>query len=246
MAKKKVQYFIEVAGKKVPVHFYWERRSNVRFAIGKKGVLVRFPRGLSKKQEAFHLQRLKDWLKKSLLQQQGLLDHLAGKSYESGDRISVGERTYELRIVFEARKTMACRLEGKLLHIKLPREADEQAISRNMKRLLSKAIGQDFLPEIRRRVETINRKYFGEEIKEVKLRYNTSSWGNCHTNGTITLSTRLLFAPSEVIDYVIIHELAHLKVFDHSPEFWELVARAMPSYKRQEKWLKENYYQCDF
>jgi len=56
----------------------------------------------------------------------------------------------------------------------------------------------------------------------------------------------LLFAPDEVIDYVCIHELAHLKERNHSPEFWKLVEGALPDYREKEKWLKENSDQCWF
>ncbi|MCB0682671.1 MAG: M48 family metallopeptidase, partial [Saprospiraceae bacterium] len=62
----------------------------------------------------------------------------------------------------------------------------------------------------------------------------------------INLSTRLLFAPPKVIDYVIIHELAHLVEMNHSRRFWDLVAAAMPDYEEQEKWLKKFGHRCDF
>ena len=53
-------------------------------------------------------------------------------------------------------------------------------------------------------------------------------------------------APRIVIDYVIIHELAHLVEANHSPRFWEEVTRVMPAYKEHEQWLKENGHLCDF
>ena len=70
------------------------------------------------------------------------------------------------------------------------------------------------------------------------MKYNHSNWGSCSSKGNINLSTRLLFAPDDVIDYVIIHELAHRIEMNHSPRFWKLVSDAMPDYKEKEKWLK--------
>jgi predicted metal-dependent hydrolase len=67
--------------------------------------------------------------------------------------------------------------------------------------------------------------YFQKPIKSVNLKYNLSNWGSCSTKGNINLSTRLLFAPDDVIDYVIIHELAHLLEMNHSPHFWAIVKR---------------------
>ncbi len=246
MAKKVERYFIELNGRKIPVQFIRERRRSVRFAIGQKAVLVRFPSVLDSHQEKMHLQRLKSWLESVLQKQEGLLDHLAGKQYQSGDQITIGGRKFELKIELEDRKTMAGKLNGRTIQIKIPKDADDLSLSQNIKRLLSKIIAQEFLGEIRQRVEALNEKHFGKNIKDVKLRYHTSSWGKCSSDGSIILSTRLLFAPPPVIDYVIIHELAHLEFFDHSPKFWSLVYSVMPDYKEKQKWLKENSYQCDF
>lgn len=246
MGKKKEYIYLEAEGRKIPLQITRERRRNVRFSVGQKAILVRFPLFLDKNQEQLHFHRLRNWILEHLLKQDGLLDHLAGKDYEHGDEVEVGGRKYRLAIEKEDRKTMSAKLHGKTIHIKIPKTAEQEAINHHMKRLLSKVIGQDFLPEIKERVAQINQKHFQKSIKSVQLKYHTSTWGKCSSSGVISLSTRLLFAPKEVIDYVIIHELAHLEVFGHSREFWELVKKAMPSYKEKERWLKENYYSCSF
>lgn len=71
------------------------------------------------------------------------------------------------------------------------------------------------------------------------MKYATSFWGHCSTNGNIVISVRLLFAPVKVIDYVLVHELAHLVHHDHSPRFWKVVEQIMPDYEEAEKHLKE-------
>ena len=102
------------------------------------------------------------------------------------------------------------------------------------------------MPEITRRVIELNRKHFQKPVKGVRLKYNHSNWGSCSRSGNINLSTRLLFAPPDVIDYVIVHELAHLVELNHSPRFWNIVEKAVPDYRDKEKWLKENRNLCDF
>ena len=72
-------------------------------------------------------------------------------------------------------------------------------------------------------------------IKSLKGR-----WGSATGKKVITLNSSLLKAPKNVIDYVIIHELCHLKVKDHSPRFWSLVGRHMPKYDKAVKWLEVN------
>ncbi len=65
-------------------------------------------------------------------------------------------------------------------------------------------------------------------------------WGSCGAGGSINLVWRLVMAPIEVVDYVVVHELAHLKRRDHSAAFWQEVARILPAYQEQRRWLKQN------
>jgi len=204
------------------------------------------PALFSKAQRNKHMERLELWIAHQMKQQPGLFNHLMGKLYQTGDILEVGKRKYSITVRYEERKTMGCQLQLGNITLKIPDDIPKVEVPYNMKLLLSKAVGNDFLPAITNRVEEINRAYFQQKIKLVRLRYNSSNWGSCSSSGAITLSTRLLFAPQVAIDYVIVHELAHMLVFDHSPAFWKEVKRVMPDYARQEKWLNDNYFNCDF
>ncbi len=68
----------------------------------------------------------------------------------------------------------------------------------------------------------------------------TARWGSCRHDGVIQLNWKLIKAPSEVIDYVILHELCHLRFFNHSPDFWGLVASYCPDYRQRRQWLKNH------
>jgi len=76
--------------------------------------------------------------------------------------------------------------------------------------------------------------------KQVKVTSARTRWGSCSSNGTLNFTWRLVMAPLEVIDYVVIHELVHLRVKDHSSKFWNAVESIYPEYKKQRKWLREN------
>ncbi len=73
-----------------------------------------------------------------------------------------------------------------------------------------------------------------------------SLWGSCSSKGAVSLNWRLIAAPPFILNYVVIHELAHLKHLDHSPAFWSLVADFCPKYKCCEQWLKDKAYAMDF
>jgi predicted metal-dependent hydrolase len=65
-------------------------------------------------------------------------------------------------------------------------------------------------------------------------------WGSCTSTGNLNFSWRLIQAPLEIVDYVIVHELVHLNQHDHSKKFWAKVRDVMPDYERRRQWLREN------
>ncbi len=80
----------------------------------------------------------------------------------------------------------------------------------------------------------------------VSFRSQKSRWGSCSSAGQISLNWRLVLAPSEVAEYVVIHELAHLQHQNHSSNFWNLVENHCPQFKQHKKWLKDNHVQFEF
>lgn len=248
MSKKgKDLMMIDVAGKRIPLRIVYERRRNIRAAIGKKEVILRIPNhpfsNISLSQE---VDRIKQWLLQLDQRKGGTLNRLAIKEYVDGQSITVGDRKYQLSISSEDRKTHAACLRNGVIELKLAEKEKGIHLQQNIKTLLSRVVGHDYLPAITARVHEINDQFFKQSIKSVKMRYNHSRWGSCSTSGNINLSTRLLFAPPVVIDYVIVHELAHLIEMNHSPRFWNVVERVMPNFKQMEGWLKDNSYLCDF
>lgn len=80
----------------------------------------------------------------------------------------------------------------------------------------------------------------------VSVRSQKTRWGSCSSQGRISLNWRLIAAPPETIDYVVIHELAHLRVPNHSAQFWNLVGEHSPQYRIHRQWLKDHQYDFDF
>ncbi|MDD2920895.1 MAG: SprT family zinc-dependent metalloprotease [Anaerolineales bacterium] len=95
------------------------------------------------------------------------------------------------------------------------------------------------LEVITERVEHYVRQ-FGFAPKRVKISSAKTRWGSCSHDGSLNFTWRLVMAPLDVIDYVVLHELAHLRVKNHSPKFWKVVEEICPEYKKWRKWLKEN------
>jgi predicted metal-dependent hydrolase len=77
-------------------------------------------------------------------------------------------------------------------------------------------------------------------VTTVSIRGQKTRWGSCGRNGHISLNWRLMLMPAWVRDYVLIHELMHLRRMDHSPKFWRLVEAAYPEYRAARQWLRRN------
>jgi len=86
----------------------------------------------------------------------------------------------------------------------------------------------------------------GVEYDQIEIRRQRTRWGSCSSNGTLGLNWRLMMAPSEIVDYIVVHELAHLQEPNHNRSFWSLVAEHDPEYESHATWLEENSTQLIF
>jgi predicted metal-dependent hydrolase len=80
----------------------------------------------------------------------------------------------------------------------------------------------------------------GQSYSSLQIRGQRSRWASCSSKGGMSFNWRLLLAPSEILDYVVEHEVAHLEIHDHSQRFWDLLASRRPGYKDEERWLRQN------
>jgi predicted metal-dependent hydrolase len=78
----------------------------------------------------------------------------------------------------------------------------------------------------------------GVKFKKITVRDTTSRWGSCSRDGNLSFSWRLIMAPQHVLEYVVAHELAHLREMNHSKKFWDIVAIIFPQFQQARNWLK--------
>lgn len=91
---------------------------------------------------------------------------------------------------------------------------------------------------INSKIREIN-NFYKFNYRRISIRNQTTRWGSCSQNGNLNFNYKLLFLPPQISEYIITHELCHLKEMNHSVEFWDLVAQTVPDFKKVRKVLKK-------
>ncbi len=224
-----------------------EQRNNIRFSIGSAGdLLVRLPANLTEKEIVEQLQKARQWYVEQLGKSESLRKKVERVRYEDGQEFEVMGRLYRLSLRLDGKLRRQGRLffrEGSdffSLEVICDESLSEAERNKLVGRLLEKFFRRACLAPLAERVEDLRRLHFPEVFYgKISIRDTRRQWGSCSSSGNLSFATRLLFAPLEVLDYVIVHELAHLLEPNHSAAFWALVERAMPDYRQRERWLKE-------
>lgn len=142
-----------------------------------------------------------------------------------GELIDILGETYIIQL------TDKSRVKLNMSFIYIPKENSRKSLVAFLKRLAHKYL-TDRVADI---AKTYDFKYNAIKITSAKTR-----WGSCNYNNALNFTYKLMLTPKQIIDYIIIHELVHTKVKNHSKRFYSLLEKIMPNYKNAEKWLKVN------
>ncbi|MDR2944948.1 MAG: M48 family metallopeptidase [Methanosarcinales archaeon] len=238
--------------------FSKKRKKTLSYAVryeaeetGKKPVLfVRAPASLPVKEiRSVLLENEKDiielWTKAS--QKEEAAQKKSKQTYENGSPFHYMGRRYTLRLIYDtAEKKIQVRLlDGRLL-VYLPSKVMDLPESEKEQKI-KKAIESFYIEQadvfFNSRADYFAEKYLdliGKKPKSVQAASYKSKWGCCTYQNEIKLNWTLIQAETPVIDYVIVHELCHIRHKDHSKDFWNLVSAIDPKYKEKRRELKEN------
>lgn len=230
----------------IPVDVYKEMRMDVRFALRADKIILRLPIFCSKKDIKTNIDKAESWVKALIIKNPSIRDRFKIREYKNGNSLSINGKEFIFDISRTSNINYSAKIRSNRILIFLPHDSTPSENKKAIVALQSRLMAQFFLPEVTARIQEINNKYFNIKISGIKLKYNKSNWGSRSAMGNINISTRLLFAPRDVQDYVFVHELAHFIEMNHSSRFWDIVRKIVPDYKEKEKWLKIHGPSCDF
>lgn len=158
-----------------------------------------------------------------------------------GRELSLLGKSFAIRVGEAGGATSRARVENGVVTIRLADSLSARERKKHISSLSRRAISNCLLPDLRARVDALNARHFGYELGGVRIKDQRTRWGSySRRTNTIYLNFRLLFAPDDMLDYVIVHELAHIRELNHSKDFWRLVGGAIPDFKARKKWLRDN------
>lgn len=216
-------------------------RRTIGFVVGPRGLAVSAPRWVSQPQIDGAVQLKADWILRKLAEQgQRLVQIDAARiAWRDGARVPyLGEDllvrttgTLTRTVLQEAQPHLG---QPRTLHLRLPAGATPAQIRDSVQRWLQQQARALFEARIAHFAAAM-----GVQVTRLRLSSARTRWGSASSDGSVRLNWRLVHFPLATLDYVVVHELAHLREMNHSPAFWAIVRAVMPDYEARRRTLKD-------
>lgn len=232
---------LEIDGESVEYRVRASKRAKrifVKFSL-KNGLEVVYPRGEQDPPPEELLRAQSRWVIANIRRVRHSGAQVFRRRYEDGELFLVRGKPARLKLCSAGDVNAgSALLRNGSLELRLPigapnaeRESRRDAVIRYYRQL-----ARDYLPD---RLAEIAAEH-GFVYNALRIKHQKTRWGSCSAKGNINLNLRLMMAPNEAIDYVIVHELCHLRELNHSRKFWRLVEFYCPEFRKWKAWLKKN------
>lgn len=223
---------------------YSDRRKNASLAVyPMKLVEITVPHDLKKEHVQILVRKKADWIIKQILwfEEITLID--SSKEYVNGETYLYLGRQYRLKIITEDGKAQA-KLIGKYLTVTLPSNVNVH--KRKTKKTTKAAIWQWYREQLQMKISEAIRRYCKKlGIKEPRfmIKNQYKRWGSCTSKNQLIFNFRIAMAPMSQLEYVVAHEMCHIKYKDHSNKYWKLLCSIMPDYEIRKEALRKDGWQ---
>jgi predicted metal-dependent hydrolase len=221
---------------------YSPRRRTIQIAVEAPGIVtVTAPSRRSNRELVELVSQKERWIARKLAMMKTAQDQLTSRDLASGSSILYQGREVALVIeVNERVKKPVILLRGNNCRI-VSNSDDPEKIKPHLAAWYREQAAEKVGGRIR---------WFAPQIgvapKQVQIRDQKKRWGSCTSAGRLYINWRCILAPEPVLDYIVVHELCHLLVMNHSPRFWANVKTVLPDFETRRKWLRTNGINLDF
>lgn len=199
-------------------------------------IIVRAPARSGQKPIDQALIRHADWIRKQITRDKSR-PHIARRTFTTGETFSYLGSNFPLEIHTGQAKSLS--LTNDCFQVGFKHSPAQENHANVLRRRFADWYRQQAAHYLKDRMQSLSGQT-GLTPTDIRIRAYRRRWGSCSNRGIISLNWKLMMAPVEVIDYVIVHELCHLTHLNHSRPFWNLVEKHMPDYKTHQTWLKNS------
>ena len=224
---------IEING--LSIELIRSRRKSLSLEVGRNGIKARAPLRMSKKMIFEFIHSKQHWLEKQANNRPTPIEKI---QLNNGTSLLFKNASLSLNIL-EGQRGNVVQQDNQLY---LPVIQSSRPLEDTIKSKLINWYKKTALTTLEQRIA-----YYAPIMnvtrsakQEIKVREYKRRWGSCDHLGSLSFNWRIIMAPPEVLDYVVIHELAHCHEFNHSKRFWNIVAQQMPDWKVKQDWLHVN------
>lgn len=236
----KDKYYIENGDERIYYTLRRTKRKTIGIIVDRNGdVKVHAPFCVSEKQVCEVVRKKADWIIKKVNEVKERNSNLVCRQFVSGEKFLYLGKEYTLAIVEKDLSKSEVFIQGDTLAVYIPWGLYAESMRQAIEAALIKWYRQRFAEIAKERIDKYSLQLKVAPCK-VMIKNQKTRWGSCSKKRNVNLNWRLIMAPVDIIDYVIVHELCHLKVMNHSKHFWNLVASVLPNCHESRKWLKVN------
>ena len=220
------------------------RAKHLRITIAKNGVVVTMPAFLNEKKAISFVEQKKGWIAEKVDKMGGFSSERNTRQFTDGEELPFQGEIFKLRVVEGDGKRTTAKLKGDCFWVQVNREMSADVRPTEIRKKLEqlyKDLAREALIE---RVE-FYKLQLGVDYNQIRFKEQKSRWGSCSKKCNLNFNWKLVMAPPDVIDYVVAHELCHLRHMNHSRDFWRCVEALIPNYRESRLWLKKNGWQLD-
>ncbi|NDF45583.1 MAG: M48 family peptidase [Betaproteobacteria bacterium] len=228
---------IQLGHTDVAYAFRRAKRRTIGMAVGPDGLEVSAPRWVSVGEVELALREKADWIARKLVEMDERQQQLGAARIDWRDGVVIPYLGNDLQVVLDSTQALkkgAAHLDGAVLRLGLPMHADAAQI---------RDAAQAWLMRQAKVLFTQRLDHFAPQLqvqwRKLSLSSAATRWGSAGADGGIRLNWRLIHHKLDIIDYVVAHELSHLRVMNHSPQFWETVESVVPDYAKRRRVLRE-------
>lgn len=219
-----------VGGREMPLRIVENNRAKrltLRINPGGRGLRVTVPPGISEREIDGFIERHHGWLEKQLLKMPDKPAIRAG--------VKIPIKGVPHKIIHEPGKRGTTIVREGESGPELAVFGDEAFIRRRVADYLKRLAKAEIEPLVAKHASAV-----GKPVKAISYRDTTSRWGSCSHDGKLSFCWRIMMAPPTVIDYLVAHEVAHLREMNHGPKFWALCKTLCPRTDEAKAWLRRN------